>query len=52
VAACHAARLPVWTWTVDDPRRMEQLIRMGVDGIVTDVPEALNTTLAHMKKQP
>ena len=51
VAACHAARLPVWTWTVDDPRHMEQLVRMGVDGIVTDVPGALNATLARMKKR-
>jgi glycerophosphoryl diester phosphodiesterase len=50
VAACHAAKLPVWTWTVDDPRRMEQLLRMGVDGIVTNVPQLLNATLARMKK--
>ena len=51
VAACHAARLPVWTWTVHDPGQMEQLVRMGVDGIVTDVPGALNATLARMKKR-
>ncbi len=50
VAACHAAKLPVWTWTVDDPRRMEQLLRMGVEGIVTNVPPVLNATLARMKK--
>ncbi len=51
VAACHAAKLPVWTWTVDDPLRIEKLIRIGVDGIVTNVPQALNATLARMKKQ-
>jgi len=50
LAACHAAKLPVWTWTVDDPRRMERLLRMGVDGIVTNVPEKLNATLTRMKK--
>lgn len=50
IAACHAAKLPVWTWTVDDPRRMERLLRMGVDGIVTNVPEKLNATLTRMKK--
>jgi glycerophosphoryl diester phosphodiesterase len=52
VAACHAARLPVWTWTVDDPRRMEQLLGMGVNAIVTDAPQALNATLVRMKKHP
>jgi glycerophosphoryl diester phosphodiesterase len=50
IAACHAAKLPVWTWTVDDPKRMEQLLRMGVDGIVTNVPQALNATLARMRE--
>lgn len=51
LAACHAAKLPVWTWTVDDPRRMEKLLRMGVDGIVTNAPDQLNATLDRMKKQ-
>ena len=50
VAACHKARLPLWTWTVDDTEQMEQLIRMGVDGIVTNVPQLLNATLARMNE--
>lgn len=28
-------------WTVNDPKRWEELIRMGVDGIITDYPEDL-----------
>jgi glycerophosphoryl diester phosphodiesterase len=48
VAACHRAKLPVWTWTVDKPQQMEQLLRMDVDGIVTDAPQLLNATLARM----
>ena len=49
VAACHEAKLLLWTWTVDSGAMMEQLIRMGVDGIVTDDPQLLNTTLARLK---
>ena len=32
------AGLGVNTWTVDDPARIAELARMGVDGIVTNVP--------------
>jgi glycerophosphoryl diester phosphodiesterase len=35
----HAAGLAVNTWTVDDPDRMAELIALGVDGIVTNVPD-------------
>jgi len=28
-------------WTVNDPKRWDELIRMGVDGIITDYPEDL-----------
>lgn len=39
VAAAHEAGLAVNVWTVDDPDRMRQLAAMGVDGIVTNVPD-------------
>lgn len=38
VGRCHDAGLAVNTWTVDDPARITELARLGVDGIVTNVP--------------
>jgi glycerophosphoryl diester phosphodiesterase len=41
VAGAHEAGLSVHPWTVDDPARITELARWGVDGIVTnDVPVA------------
>ena len=36
VERAHAAGIAVNVWTVDDPDRMRDLARMGVDGIVTN----------------
>lgn len=33
--------LHVWAWTVDDPARMEQLLRWGIDSITTNKPDVL-----------
>jgi glycerophosphoryl diester phosphodiesterase len=38
VAACHQKGLDVYPWTVDDPGRLEHLLRLGVDGVFTNVP--------------
>lgn len=38
VESAHAAGLRVNTWTVDDPGRIEVLVSMGIDGVVTNVP--------------
>ena len=38
VDRCHAAGLAVNTWTVNDPERIVELARLGVDGVVTDMP--------------
>jgi glycerophosphoryl diester phosphodiesterase len=35
----HEAGLLVNTWTVDDPGRIAQLAGLGVDGVVTNVPD-------------
>ena len=39
VDACHRSGLLVNVWTVDDPERIAELAALGVDGIVTNVPD-------------
>ena len=43
---CHARSLRVNTWTVDEPAEMRRLIALGVDGIITNKPDALRDVLA------
>lgn len=38
VATCHRLGLLVYPWTVDEPGRLERLVRLGVDGAFTNVP--------------
>jgi glycerophosphoryl diester phosphodiesterase len=38
IAAIHARSWKAWAWTVDDPARIAQLVRAGVDGIITNCP--------------
>jgi len=46
VSAAHQAGISVNTWTVDDPERIRQLDRMGVDAIITNVPDLARAALA------
>jgi glycerophosphoryl diester phosphodiesterase len=39
VELAHEAQLAINVWTVDDPARIAELAEMGVDGIVTNVPD-------------
>ena len=39
VRRAHEAGLHVHVWVVDEPERMSELIEMGVDGLITNVPD-------------
>ena len=39
VRRAHDAGLAVNAWTINDPGRMAELVGMGVDGLVTDLPD-------------
>ena len=46
ISAAHEAGLKVVPWTVNEPDRMAELIRLDADGIVTDRPDLLRAELA------
>ena len=41
----------VWTWTVDEDVIMRDMAQMGVQGIVTNYPDRLNTVLAELEAE-
>jgi len=44
--AARALGLRVLPWTANEPRDMERLIALGVDGIITDYPDRLRAVMA------
>ena len=46
VTSLQRAGFTVVPWTVNDPGRMEELLVLGVDGIITDRPDLLREVLA------
>jgi glycerophosphoryl diester phosphodiesterase len=46
VTRAHREGLKVYPWTVDDPDRIRQLADLGVDGIITNVPDVARAVLA------
>ena len=47
VALAHRADLRVYPWTVDDEDRMDHLIELGVDGIISNKPDVLKDRLTN-----
>lgn len=45
VARAHELGLQVKVWTVNDAKRMDELIDLGVDGIITDYPDRLRAVM-------
>ncbi len=51
VEAAHMAGLAVHVWTVDDPAEMADLVGLGVDGIMSDLPTALVGVLRSLRSR-
>jgi glycerophosphoryl diester phosphodiesterase len=50
VDSAHGAGLQVITWTVDDPERIRLMAELGVDAVITNVPDIALETLAGLRQ--
>lgn len=39
IRECHAKKIKITPWTVNEPAEIEKLVKMGVDGIISDYPD-------------
>ncbi len=46
IEAAKAQGLQIYPWTVDDPERMRELIRLGASGVITNRPKLMRELLA------
>ncbi len=49
IEAAHRAGVAVHVWTIDDGSEMRELVDLGVDGIITDLPTELDAVLRQNK---
>jgi glycerophosphoryl diester phosphodiesterase len=45
IEAAHQAGMAVHVWTIDEEREMRELVDLGVDGIISDLPTELDAVL-------
>ncbi|HOY57062.1 MAG TPA: glycerophosphodiester phosphodiesterase family protein [Verrucomicrobiota bacterium] len=45
IAHAHQRGLRVWVYTINDPNEAAQIVRLGVDGIITDNPAVIRARL-------
>ena len=50
VEALHAGGFRIVPWTTNDPAKMRELIRLGVDGIISDRPDLLYQVVAEARR--
>jgi len=52
IAKIHSQGKEVWTWTVDEKGSMRHMAKLGIDGIITNVPRQVNDNINCRKTAP
>jgi glycerophosphoryl diester phosphodiesterase len=42
----HSRGLKAWVWTVDEPSRAAELVEWGVDGLISNIPSAIQAVVS------